>query len=135
MKAAKYLREVNGLLRLKGKELRLEDKARAIYFYLSGFSIDQAGQELEKDFIISQEEEHFVELINAMGETKPEQRATLRGYLIAHKERAGRLEELLSEYAGDNLEEAEEWAEELELLKERETKLLRLVKAIEEAEF
>ena len=130
---AKYLREVNGFLRLKGQELRHEDKARAIYFYLSGLSIEQAGRELERGFIISQEEEHFVELLKAMGETSSEQRATLRGYLIAHNERTGRLEELLTEYEGENLREAQEWAEELELLKERESKLLRLSQEAERA--
>jgi len=129
-----YINAILGLLSKDNEnDLSRQARARVIYFYLAGFAPEQVLQELERDFIISQEEEHFVELIKAMGETSSEQRATLRGYLIAHNERTGRLEELLSEYAGENLHDAKEWAEELELLKERESKILRLSQEAERA--
>lgn len=127
-----YISAILGLLSKDNENgLSRQERARVIYFYLAGFTPEQALQELERGFIISQEEEHIVELITAMGETPSEQRATLKGYLIAHNERAGNLEALIEEYKAEPLEEAKDWAEELELLRERERKILALSEELE----
>ena len=75
-----YINAILGLLSKDNEnDLSRQARARVIYFYLAGFAPEQVLRELERGFIISQEEEHFVELLKAMGETASEQRETLRG--------------------------------------------------------